>query len=125
MSETIKQGERVEVEFTQGATLEGNLFFFASDGVTPYPGLENHTAIMEFREFPDDADALVTITSEDGDIILSESGLIVWEVSGSVTAALEAQKFKGDLFVVAPDGDSVHVMGYDVTMAASYTRVPE
>lgn len=118
----IKQGERVIVEFVQGATVKGNIMFLGPDRVTPWPDLDTCTARMELREIADDTDALATLTSEAGDIVLSASGLIVWEISAEDSAALTAENSYGDLFIYQPDGDAVHVCGYDFVMTKSYTK---
>ena len=120
---TITQGQRVLVEFTQGESVERNVFFFMPNGVTPIADLSTYSARMELRENPDDPTPLATLVSgADGDIFLSDTGLIVWEIPGSVTRAFEATGFGGDLFVYAPDGDAIKVCGFDFEMELSYTK---
>ncbi|NCC85927.1 MAG: hypothetical protein EOM03_17705 [Clostridia bacterium] len=117
----ITQGQRVEVAFTQGESVERNVWYFQPDGTTPFPELSSYTARMDLRESPDDPTPLATLTSEDGDIALSDTGLIVWEISAAISAALDAQAFGGDLFITAPDADAIHVCGFDFEMTPSYT----
>jgi hypothetical protein len=119
---TITQGERVSVTFVQGESVERNTFFFMPDGVTPISDLSDYSARMDLREYPDDPDPILTLTSEGSDIALSNTGLIVWEIPGSVTKDFEATNFGGDLFVYAPDGDAVMVCGFDFEMTLSHTR---
>ena len=119
---TIFQGERVSVEFVQGESVERNTFFFLPDGATPVSNLSAYTAKMDLREYPDDPVAIATLSSADEDIFLSDTGLIVWEIPGSVTALFEALTFGGDLFVYAPDGDAIMVCGFDFEMTLSHTR---
>lgn len=119
---TITQGERVTVRFTQGESVERNVFFFLPDGVTPVSDLQDYTARMELREYPDDPTPLTILTSAASNIFLSSTGLIVWEIPGSITKTFEAPTFFGDLFVYAPDGDAVMVCGFDFEMNLSHTR---
>jgi hypothetical protein len=118
---TINQSERVVVEFVQGASVERNVMFMAPDWVTPWPELASYSAQMDLRECPDDPEPLARLTSAEGHISLSDGGLIVWEIPESVSAALELERFGGDLFVYAPDGDAVHVYGVDFRMTLSHT----
>lgn len=119
---TITQGGRVPVRFVQGESVERNTFFFEPDGVTPISDLSTYSARMELREYPDDPEPILTMTSEDLDIFLSDTGLIVWEIPGSVTQNFEVPTFGGDLFVYAPDGDAIMVCGFDFEMTLSHTR---
>lgn len=119
---TIYQGGRVPVRFVQGESVERNTFFFMPDGVTPVADLSTYEARMDLREYPDDPTALLSMSSEDGSIFLSDTGLIVWEIPGSVTKDFNAITFGGDLFVHAPDGDAIMVCGFDFEMTISHTR---
>ena len=118
----IHQSERVSVRFTQGESVERNVFFFMPDGVTPVSDLSDYSARMDLREYPDDPEPILTMTSADSDIFLSDTGLITWEIPGSMTKDFEAPTFGGDLFVYAPDGDSIMVCGFDFEMTLSHTR---
>lgn len=117
----ISQGARVSVTFTQGESVERNIWYMQPDGVTPFPELSLYSARMDLRESQDDPLPLATLTSEDGDIALSDTGLIVWEIPASVSSDLDATVFGGDLFIYAPDGDAIAVCGFDFNMAPSYT----
>lgn len=119
---TIHQGERVHVKFTQGESVERNTFFFLPDGLTPIADLSTYQARMDLREYPDDPNPITTLTSEDGEIFLSDTGLIVWEIPGSITKTFNVLTFGGDLFVYAPDGDAIMVCGFDFEMTLSHTR---
>ena len=110
------------MQFVQGESIERNVFFFLPDGVTPISDLSTYSAKMDLREYPDDPVAMASLSSADGDIALSDNGLILWEIPGSVTALFEALNFGGDLFVYAPDGDSIMVCGFDFEMTMSHTR---
>lgn len=119
---TINQGGRVPVRFVQGESVERNVFFFMPDGTTPVSDLSAYTARMDLREYPGDPVPLVTLSSETNEIALADTGLITWEIPGSVTDTFEAMSFGGDLFVYAPDGDAVMVCGFDFEMTLSHTR---
>ena len=121
MTQQITQGGRVSVAFTQGESVERNIWYMQPDGVTPFPELSSYSARMDLRESPDDTTPLATLTSEDGDIALSDTGLIVWEIPASVSKGLDAPAFGGDLFIYAPDGDAIVVCGFDFNMTPSYT----
>lgn len=116
MSETtISQGERVKVVFTQGESVERNVYYVIDD-------IEDYTARMELREDPEDTTALALLTTENGRIAISSTGLITWEIPASVSAAIDVQVFGGDLFIYAPDGDAIMVCGFDFEMNYSYTQ---
>jgi len=120
----INQRERVTITCTQGESVEYNTVFLAPDGITPWPNLGSYSARLELREFPDDPEPLATLTSEDGKIVLADSGLIVWEVPKEVTFAIGQMgltRYRADLFALPDDGDAIHVCGYDFRMALSYT----
>lgn len=117
----INQRERVVIEFTQGASVEDNIMFLAPDGITPWPELSTYSAQMDLREYPDDPEPLARLTSAAGNISLSDSGLITWELPEEISAALVVERFGTDLFAYAPDGDSVHVYGVDFRMKLSHT----
>ena len=119
---TIYQGGRVTVKFVQGESVERNVFFFMPDGTTPISDLSAHSARMDLREYPDDPTPILTLTSEDADIFLSDTGLITWEIPGSVTKDFVVPAFGGDLFAYAPDGDAIMVCGFDFEMTLSHTR---
>lgn len=119
---TINQGGRVPVKFVQGESVERNTFFFMPDGTTPISDLSMYSARMELREYPDDPEPILTMTSQDAEIFLSDTGLIVWEIPGSVTKDFTVPTFGGDLFVYAPDGDAIMVCGFDFEMTMSHTR---
>lgn len=121
MTQQITQGGRVSVAFTQGESVERNIWYMQPDGVTPFPELSSYSARMDLRESPEDTTPLATLTSEDGDIALSDTGLIVWEIPASVSRGLDATVFGGDLFIYAPDGDAIVVCGFDFNMTPSYT----
>ena len=117
----INQGGRVTVEFTQGESVERNVWYMQPDGVTPFPDLSLYSARMDLRESPEDTTPLATLTSEDGDIALSDTGLIVWEIPASLSRGIDALVFGSDLFIYAPDGDAINVCGFDFNMTPSYT----
>lgn len=120
----IRQRERVAVTCTQGESVEYNTMFLAPDGIMPWPDLAAYSARMELREYPDDPEPLAALTSADGHISLSDSGLIVWEIPKETTFAIGRDgitRFRGDLFIYPADGDGIHVCGFDFQMGLSST----
>jgi len=124
----IKQRERVAVDCTQGESVEINVMFLAPDGIMPWPDLASYAARMELREYPDDPAPLAVLTSADGNISLSDSGLIVGEIPKEVTFSIgrrDITRFGSDLFIYPADGDGIHVCGHDFKMSLSSTWLEE
>lgn len=122
--DALAEGDETVVKFTQGSTVEGVVLYLAPDRVTPYPALETYSAFLDFREWNDDPLPLHSLASSRGEIVLAASGLIVWQLPGSVSATFGSESIRGDLFLRSPDGDVIPVVRYRFEMKFSYTRVP-
>jgi hypothetical protein len=105
-----------------GATLRDTVTWKVGDPAEPVD-LTGYTARAQFRRAVGSSDVLVSLTTEDGGIILGdEAGTIQLHMTATATAALTWRSAVYDLELIAPSGDVRRFMKGDVEVDPEVTR---
>lgn len=118
MAETAK----VNLQINQGATFRHR--FTWKDGKGRAINLTGYTARLQARESIESDIAVITLTTENGGVVLGGSaGTIALYISDEDTTLITAKKLVYDLELVAPNGDVIRPVSGSINVSFEVTRV--
>lgn len=118
MAETAK----VNLQINQGATFRHR--FTWKDGRGRAINLTGYTARLQARETIDSTVAAITLTTENGGIVLGgATGTISLYISDEDTSLITAKKLAYDIELEAPNGDVTRPVGGSINVSFEVTRV--
>lgn len=110
-----------DLEINQGATYSKTFAWKDSGGVAV--NLTSYTARMQIRRSVSDTEVLLSLTTENGRLVLGGSaGTIQMLLPSSVTELIDWRRGKYDLELVAPDGVVVRFLEGSVLVSREVTR---
>jgi hypothetical protein len=108
----------------QGATFSLQITSWKDENGTVID-LTGYTARLQMRTAYSSVDAFLTLTTENGGIVLGGgSGSISISASAAATAAIKQSKGVYDLEMIAPSGFITRLIQGDVTISKEVTRWP-
>lgn len=110
-----------DFEIEQGATLAKTFVWKDGDGVLV--NLSAYTARMQVRQSFTSEDALLSLTTTDGTIVLGgAAGTITLTLDATDTAAITWRRGKYDLELISGDGTVTRLLEGVITVSKEITR---
>lgn len=108
-----------DFEIEQGATLSKTFVWKDSTG-WPIP-LTDYTAKLQVRKNAT-SDALMTLSTEAGTIVIEPKGKVRLKLSAAETSAIAWTRGKYALELTSPDGDVTRLVSGEITVSKEITR---
>lgn len=113
---------KVSLQINQGATFRHK--FIWKDGKGRAINLTGYIARLQARETIESDTAILTLTTENGGVVLGGSaGTISLYLSDEATALITTKKLVYDLELEAPNGDVVRPVSGSISVSFEVTRV--
>jgi hypothetical protein len=113
---------KVNLQINQGATFRHK--FTRKDSKGRPNNFTGYVARLQARESVESDIAVITLTTENGGIVLGgASGTISLYISDEDTALITTKKLVYDLELVAPNGDVIRVVSGSINVSFEVTRV--
>ena len=118
----MSEAAKVNLVINQGATFRHK--FTYKDGKGRAINLTGYLARLQARETVNATNAVITLTTENGGIVLGgAAGTIQLFMQDEDTALITVNKLVYDLELVAPNGDVIRPVGGSIAVSFEVTRV--